>query len=64
VATETIGFRPNDLDRRILAESGETATATIRRALRLLDHEKWLEQFRLDAAVARDEDLSDEPDAW
>ena len=64
MATETIGFRPNAQDLRILAASGQSPTATIRRALRLLDHEAWLESFRKDARRLRDEDLSDEPDAW
>ena len=64
MASKTIGFRPNDEDQRILDESGENTTATIRRALRLLDHEKWLQRARDDALRLRNEDLSDEPDAW
>ncbi|ACZ30772.1 hypothetical protein Xcel_1749 [Xylanimonas cellulosilytica DSM 15894] len=64
MATETIGFRPNAEDRRILEADGGSASATIRRALRLLDHEKWLEQARKDAIALRDEDLNTEPDAW
>jgi len=62
--TDTIGFRPNDTDRRILAESDMGPTKTIRYALRLLDHERWLDQFYDDTLRLRDEDLSDEPDAW
>ena len=64
MASDTIGFRPNTEDRRILAESGENTTATIRRALRLLDHERWLDQARKDALRLRNEDLNAEPDAW
>lgn len=64
MAADPIGFRPNAEDRRILAAAGDSATATIRRALRQLDHERWLEQFRKDAVAQRDEDLSGEPDAW
>jgi antitoxin ParD1/3/4 len=36
----------------------------IRRALRLLDREAWLEQFRIDAAKLADEDLNAEEEAW
>ena len=67
MATRTIGFRPSPEDERILAAAaaaGETTTDTIRRALRLLDHERWLEQMRRDADRLRDENLADEPDAW
>lgn len=65
--TKPIGFRPNAEDQRILdevARDGHTATSALRRGLRLLDHERWTDQARLDAAHARDEDLSTEPDAW
>ena len=67
MATRTIGFRPSPEDERILAAAaaaGETTTDTIRRALRLLDHERWLEQMRRDADRLRDENLANEPDAW
>jgi antitoxin ParD1/3/4 len=64
MTTETIGFRPNATDRRILAESGASPTEAIRRGLRLLDHERWLEQARADALRLSDEDLASEPDAW
>lgn len=37
---------------------------TLRRALRLLDHERWLEQFRADAQRIKDEDTNTEPEAW
>lgn len=43
---------------------GESKTDTIRRALRLLDHEAWLRQFRAEAENIADEDLNAEPDAW
>ena len=66
VAT-SIGFRPTPDDERILREAarpGESTTETLRRALRLLDHDRWLEQFRADAEALKDENLSAEPDAW
>ncbi|WP_415853722.1 hypothetical protein [Sinomonas sp. G460-2] len=65
--TASIGFRPTADDERILHEAarpGETTSDTLRRALRLLDHERWLEQFRSDAEALKDEDLNAEPDAW
>jgi hypothetical protein len=63
----TIGFRPTPDDERILREAaqpGESTSDTLRRALRLLDHERWLEQFRADADALKDENLTAEPDAW
>jgi antitoxin ParD1/3/4 len=63
----TIGFRPTADDERILREAarpGESTSDTLRRALRLLDHERWLAQFRSDAERLADEDLRSEPDAW
>ena len=63
----TIGFRPTQDDERILREAaqpGESTSDTLRRALRLLDHERWLEQFRADADALKEENLSAEPDAW
>lgn len=63
----SIGLRLNPDDERILKESalpGETTTETLRRALRLLDHDRWLHQFRADAEALRGEDLNVEPDAW
>lgn len=65
--TKPIGFRPNEEDQRILAEraqAGETPTDTLRRGLRLLDHELWLDRARADAAAAREENLNATPDAW
>jgi antitoxin ParD1/3/4 len=63
----TIGFRPTVRDAQILERSrleGETTSDTIRRALRLLDHEVWLEQARKDALLLAGEDLNAEPEAW
>ena len=63
----SIGFRPTQDDERILREAaqpGETTSDTLRRALRLLDHERWLGQFRRDAEALKDEDLNAEPEAW
>ncbi|WP_422934668.1 hypothetical protein [Sinomonas sp. P47F7] len=65
--TASIGFRPTPDDERILHEAarpGETTSDTLRRALRLLDHERWLEQFRSDAEALKGEDLNAEPEAW
>jgi hypothetical protein len=42
-----------------LREAGSCA-----RALRLLDHERWLAQFRADAEALKDEDINAEPQAW
>lgn len=63
----SIGFRPTADDERILREAarpGESTSDTLRRALRLLDRERWLAQFRTDAEALKDEDLSAEPEAW
>ena len=63
----TIGFRPTAEDERILREAarpGENTSDTLRRALRLLDHDRWLDQFREDAERIGDEDLNTEPNAW
>lgn len=63
----SIGFRPTAEDARILREAarpGESTSDTLRRALRLLDHERWLGQFHTDAEKIKDEDLSAEPEAW
>ncbi|MBB5082839.1 hypothetical protein [Nonomuraea endophytica] len=62
-----IGFRATPDDERIIKSAmheGENTTDVIRRALRLLDRQAWLEQARADAARLADEDLSTEPDAW
>jgi negative regulator of replication initiation len=64
----TIGFRPTEEDQRIIDAvtqlTGESASDTLRRALRLLDREVWLRQARADMAANADEDISGEPDAW
>jgi antitoxin ParD1/3/4 len=63
----SIGFRPTQDDERILrdaAQPGESTSDTLRRALRLLDHERWLTQFRADAEGLKAEDVNAEPDAW
>lgn len=63
----SIGFRPTPEDERILheaAQPGESTSDILRRALRLLDHERWLQQFRADAEAVKDEDLHAEPEAW
>ena len=63
----SIGFRPTPDDERILREAarpGESTTETLRRALRLLDHDRWLAQFRADAEALQGEDLASEPEAW
>jgi antitoxin ParD1/3/4 len=63
----SIGFRPTAEDERILREAarpGESTSDTLRRALRLLDHERWLAQFHADAERLKDEDVNAEPEAW
>lgn len=63
----SIGFRPTPDDERILraaARPGENTSDTLRRALRLLDHERWLAQFRADAEALKGENVNTEPDAW
>jgi antitoxin ParD1/3/4 len=65
--TATIGFRPTVEDERILATAayqGETTSDVIRRGLRALDHEHWLQVARKEAARLADEDLSTELDSW
>lgn len=62
-----IEFRPTLDDERILREAaqpGEGTSDTLRRALRLLDHERWLSQFRADAEALKDEDVNAESEAW
>ena len=63
----SIGFRPTPDDARILREAGkpgESTSDTLRRALRLLDHERWLTQFRADAEALKGEDVNSESEAW
>lgn len=62
-----IGFRPTSDDERILREAarpGESPSDTIRRALRLLDRERWLTQFHADAERLKGEDVNAEAEAW
>ena len=47
-----------------IGQPGESTSATSRRALRLLDHERWLVQFRADAEALKGEDLNTEPQSW
>lgn len=64
---KTITFQPTSEDERILRETtraGETASDTLRRALRLLGHECWLDRFHADAERIRGEDINAEPEAW
>ncbi|WP_019930548.1 hypothetical protein [Nocardia sp. BMG111209] len=63
----TITFRPTPDDERIIDRArhdDENTTDVIRRALRLLDRQEWLQQAQSDAERLRDEDLNDEPEAW
>ncbi|THA26160.1 hypothetical protein E4198_16995 [Streptomyces sp. RKND-216] len=63
----TIGFRPTDEDARIIeaaTREGEATSDVIRRALRLLEREVWLEQARKDAQRLHAEDLSADEDDW
>lgn len=65
--SSSIGFRPTAEDERILREvarPGESTSDTLRRALRLLDRERWLGQFHNDAETLKDEDVNAEPEAW
>jgi Arc/MetJ-type ribon-helix-helix transcriptional regulator len=63
----TIGFRPTEDDEKIIKAAmrgGERTSDVIRRALRLLEREAWLEQARADMERLADEDLNAEGDAW
>lgn len=62
-----IGFRATPEDEQIIQTAmreGERTSDVIRRALRLLEREVWLNQARADAERLADEDLSTEEDAW
>ncbi|MDR2723042.1 MAG: hypothetical protein LBB54_04885 [Cellulomonadaceae bacterium] len=59
-----ISFRPNETDQRILASCGQSPTDALRQGLRLLDHERWLEQFRADALTQHGFNPNDEAEAW
>ncbi|WP_277212187.1 hypothetical protein [Isoptericola croceus] len=63
----SVGFRPTAEERRILDrlhDDGVNASDALRRGLRLLEQERWLDQARADMARNRDENLNDAPDAW
>ncbi|MEU7003296.1 hypothetical protein [Nonomuraea sp. NPDC046570] len=63
----TIGFRPNEEDEKIIQAAlreGERTSDVIRRALRLLEREVWIEHARADAEQLTGEDLATEQDAW
>jgi len=60
-------FQPTPEDERMLRETGrpdESASDTLRRALRHLDHELWLERFHADGRALRGEDFGVEPEDW
>jgi antitoxin ParD1/3/4 len=62
-----IDFRPTIQDERILREAArpwESTSDTLRRALRLLNHERWLGKFHADAKKIKAEDVNAEPEAW
>jgi antitoxin ParD1/3/4 len=64
---KTIGFRPTVEDEKIIRAAmreDERTSDVIRRALRLLEREVWLNRAREDAERLADEDLSGERDAW
>ena len=63
----SIGFRPTPEDERILRDAsrpGESKSDTLRRALRLLDRQPWLDQFHSDAHTLTRENVNAEPQAW
>jgi len=63
----TIGFRPTEEDEKIIKaamRADERTSDVIRRALRLLEREVWINQARSDAERLADEDLAQEKDAW
>lgn len=65
--SQTISFRATEKDTQIIERTlrpGERKSDVIRRALRLLDRDEWLQQSLRDMKRLRDEDLSQEPDAW
>lgn len=67
MASTTLGFRPTSEDEQIInaaMRSGERTSDVIRRALRLLEREVWLERAREDAERLRAENLNAEADAW
>jgi antitoxin ParD1/3/4 len=67
VMATLIGFRPTETDEKILRSAtrdGETTADVIRRALRALENQQWLDTARADAERLADENLHNEPDAW
>jgi antitoxin ParD1/3/4 len=65
--SSSIGFRLTPEDDRILREAtlpGESRSDTMRRALRLLERDHWLDQFHRDTELLVGEDTNDEPEAW
>ncbi|NEW57032.1 hypothetical protein GV794_15405 [Nocardia cyriacigeorgica] len=65
----TIAFRATEADQALvqeLAREGETTSDVLRRALRVLERERWQANMQADAdrIEAKGEDLSAEPDAW
>jgi len=63
----TVAFRTNDEDKRIIAtliRDGEAASDLLRRALRVMERDAARERMYADMARLASEDLSDEPDDW
>ncbi|MFE7721010.1 hypothetical protein ACFU44_18435 [Nocardia rhizosphaerihabitans] len=65
----TIAFRATEADKELVARlsrTGETASDVLRRALRVLDRERWHAEAQADAdrIMVTGENLSEEPDAW
>ena len=65
----TIAFRATNKDKELvehLKEPGESASDVLRRALRVLDRERWQAEMQAsaDRITASGENLGDEPDAW
>ncbi|MEB3065536.1 hypothetical protein [[Mycobacterium] zoologicum] len=54
----------NHLTAQAAARPGENTSDTLRQALRLLDHEQWLAQFRADTEALTEENVNAEPEAW
>lgn len=65
--TQTISFRATAMDAQIIERTlrpGEKKSDVIRRALKLLERDEWMQQAYRDAERLKDEDLAREPDAW
>ena len=63
-APRPLSFRPTREDQRIISNHPDGATAAIREALRLLDHEMWLQQFYKEAEKDANWNPNSEPEAW